>query len=205
MIRRKLPSLILLFTSLLVQKSLVLLYTSILLGTVILISNPVDAQFGVPKLQSKSSSSSSESSQATEIKTDGGEQTYTTSTLKSGGVLSEEDSVAIEGLIVAAKDDPETMAMVQRLKTDMSSELDELRKEPIDKIISGMKETLDNLKLIEYLFQDKDKAVEEMNKEGLIDKEHLNAYKQNPDLLEEDTRKGLWFQFVSLAVVGEFL
>uniref|UniRef100_A0A7S0C412 Uncharacterized protein n=1 Tax=Proboscia inermis TaxID=420281 RepID=A0A7S0C412_9STRA len=194
MIRRKLPSLFLLFTSLFVQKSLVLLYTSIILGTVILISNPVNAQFGVPKV--------SKTGQA-EIKANGEEQKYTAT--PESGFLSEQDSSDIEGLIDAAKQDPETMAMVNRLKTDMSSELDALRKEPMEQILGGMKETLDNLKLIEHLFKDKERAVEEMNKEGMIEKTHLDAYMKNPDLLEEDTRKGLWFNFVSLAVVGEFL
>lgn len=194
MIRRKLPSLFLLFTSLFVQKSLVLLYTSIILGTVILISNPVNAQFGVPKV--------TKTGQA-EIKANGEEQKYTST--PESGFLSEQDSSDIEGLIDVAKQDPETMAMVNRLKTDMSSELDALRKEPMEQILGGMKETLDNLKLIEHLFKDKERAVEEMNKEGMIEKTHLDAYKKNPDLLEEDTRKGLWFNFVSLAVVGEFL
>jgi hypothetical protein len=68
-----------------------------------------------------------------------------------------------------------------------------------------MKEAMDNMKLIDYLFQDKERAVREMEKEGMIQKEHLKKYRKDPALLEEDTRRGLYFQFVSLAAVGGFM
>ena len=68
-----------------------------------------------------------------------------------------------------------------------------------------MKETLDNLKLIEYLFKDPKKAVKEMEKEGMIEKAHIKKYRKDPALLEADTRKGLYFNFISLAVVGGFI
>ena len=39
----------------------------------------------------------------------------------------------------------------------------------------------------------------------MIPEEHLATYKKNPELLEEDTRRGLYMQFVSMSVVGGFL
>eukprot|EP00957_Ditylum_brightwellii_P150142 11433714-Ditylum_brightwellii.AAC.1 len=97
------------------------------------------------------------------------------------------------------------MEMVEKIKNENSPELIELSKLPKEQVLIGMKETLDNLKLIEYLFQDKEKAVIEMEKEGMIEKGHLKKYKKNPELLEEDTRRGLYFNFISLSVVGGFI
>ena len=71
--------------------------------------------------------------------------------------------------------------------------------------MQGLKVTIDELKLCDVLFKDKQRALREMEKEGMIPAEHLKKYKKNPDLLEEDTRKGLYFRFVSLAVVGGYL
>ena len=59
--------------------------------------------------------------------------------------------------------------------------------------------------VLDYLFEDKEKALVEMEKAGMIPEEHLKRYQKNPELLEEDTRRGLYMQFVSLAVVGGFL
>lgn len=75
----------------------------------------------------------------------------------------------------------------------------------MEEILGGMKEAMDNLKLIDILFKDKERAVREMEKEGMIKKEHLKKYRKDPDLLETDTRRGLYFQFVSLAAVGGFM
>ena len=44
-----------------------------------------------------------------------------------------------------------------------------------------------------------------MEKEGLIEKKRLDFYKKNPDVLAQDTRKGVYFSFVSLAVAGGYL
>lgn len=72
-------------------------------------------------------------------------------------------------------------------------------------ILGGLKQVIDELLVLDYLFQDKEKALEAMEKEGMIPEEHLATYKKNPELLEEDTRRGLYMQFVSMSVVGGFL
>ena len=66
-----------------------------------------------------------------------------------------------------------------------------------------MKEALDEMKLLDRVF--KDPLVKALEAEAMIPEEHLEAYRKNPQLLEDDTRKALYFRFVSLAVVGEFL
>jgi len=71
--------------------------------------------------------------------------------------------------------------------------------------LNGMKGVLDEMKMMDFLFKDPVKAVEAFEAEGLLPPEHLETYKKNPELLEDDTRKALYFNFISLAVVGEFL
>ncbi len=59
--------------------------------------------------------------------------------------------------------------------------------------------------MLEYLFKDVDRALVEMEKEGLIPEEHLKKYRKDPSLLEKDTRSAVYFRFISLAVVGGYL
>mmetsp|Transcript_17361 Transcript_17361/g.25789 ORF Transcript_17361/g.25789 Transcript_17361/m.25789 type:complete len:175 (-) Transcript_17361:122-646(-) len=124
---------------------------------------------------------------------------------QEGGFLSEKDAADMSAIIEEAMKDVETMAMVTKLKEENSDHLSELRQLSPMEVLGGMKEVLDNMKLIEYLFQDKERAVKEMEKEGMIDKAHVKKYRKDPDLLEQDTRRGLYFQFISLAVVGGFI
>jgi hypothetical protein len=123
----------------------------------------------------------------------------------SSGFLSEKDAADMSAIIDEAKKDLETMAMITRMKNENSDALSELHKLSTMEVLGGMKEALDNMKLIEYLFQDKERAVREMVKEGMIDKAHVKKYRKDPNLLEQDTRRGLYFQFISLAVVGGFI
>ena len=111
----------------------------------------------------------------------------------------------MSAIIEEAKKDLETMAMISKMKSENMEGLAELKKLSTEEVLGGMKETLDNLKLIEYLFKDPQRAVKEMEKEGMIDKQHIKKYRKDPDLLEMDTRRGLYFQFISLAVVGGFI
>mmetsp|Transcript_11167 Transcript_11167/g.19082 ORF Transcript_11167/g.19082 Transcript_11167/m.19082 type:complete len:178 (+) Transcript_11167:141-674(+) len=157
---------------------------------------PTHAQFGIKK--------------GTPISNPNNEATIDPSTgtpqqQEGGGFLSEKDAADMSAIIEEAMKDVETMAMVTKLKKENSDHLSELRQLSPMEVLGGMKEVLDNMKLIEYLFQDKERAVKEMEKEGMIDKAHVKKYRKDPDLLEQDTRRGLYFQFISLAVVGGFI
>ena len=156
------------------------------------------AQFGIKKGTPISTPGSSTGGEA-EIDAATGEGT------PREGFLSEKDAADMSAIIEEAMKDVETMAMITKLKEDNTDHLDELRRLSPMEVLGGMKEVLDNMKLIEYLFQDKERAVREMEKEGMIDKAHLKKYRKDPDLLEQDTRRGLYFQFISLAVVGGFI
>lgn len=162
----------------------------ILLVSCLLVS--INAQFGVPKAPA---SLPNQNGEAVSEQSADGQQ----------GFLSDQDAADMEAIISEAKKDVETMAMLTKMRTENSDAISELEKLSPEEILGGMKEALDNMKLIEYLFQDKERAVREMEKEGMIKKEHVKKYRKDPDLLEADTRKGLYFQFISLAAVGGFM
>jgi len=161
----------------------------LILAIASLATSPVRAQFGVPKGVPAS------------IPEDGDGMGGT----PPEGVLSAKDAADMEAIIEEAKKDLETKMLVKKMKEQNLESLEELRKLSPEEVLGGMKEALDNMKLIERLFQDKEQAVREMEKEGMIDKAHAKKYRKDPDLLEKDTRRGLYFQFVSLAVVGGFM
>mmetsp|Transcript_1936 Transcript_1936/g.3531 ORF Transcript_1936/g.3531 Transcript_1936/m.3531 type:complete len:172 (-) Transcript_1936:61-576(-) len=119
--------------------------------------------------------------------------------------LTEQDAVDIGALIEAAGEDPDTIKLVAALKDENSQEIDELKQLPQEEILNGLKAALDELKLLDVLFKDHAKALEAFEAEGLIPPQHLEKYRKDPSLLENDTRKSLYFQFVSLAVVGGYL
>ncbi len=166
----------------------------VLLSTPFLIFS-VQCQFGVPKVPAAISELNGEHSITGEVPFERSNQ----------GFLSDHDAADMEAILQEAMKDVETMAMITKMKDENPEHIEELRKLPQIEIIGAMKETLDNMKLIEYLFKDKEKAVEEMEKEGMIEKAHIKKYRKNPELLEQDTRRGLYFQFISLAVVGGFI
>ena len=124
--------------------------------------------------------------------------------IKAYPEIKHQSAVDVTAVIEAASKDAETALMSQRLKN--SPEMMKLKTEANDKqIVQGMETALEEMKLLDYLFKDPQRALEEMDKEGMIDKKYLETYKENPSLLEEDTRKGLWFNFVSLATAGGYL
>jgi hypothetical protein len=119
--------------------------------------------------------------------------------------LTEQDALDIRALIEAAGEDPDTIKLVAALKDENAQDIEELRKLPQEEILNGLKAALDELKMLDFLFKDPVKALEAFEAEGLIPPQHLEKYRKDPVLLEDDTRKTLYFQFISLAVVGEYL
>lgn len=169
----------------------------------------VDAQFGV-------ASPKKEKEAEAHIGVDGetimeGEKTPSNALvgrLLQSQVLSEEQAVDIAVMIESAAKDPETALLLRRLKEgsgakeafgDFASDMSGLQ------IAQGLAQALEELEMLEILFKDPARAVREMEKEGMIANDRLSEYKKNPDLLEEDTRKHLYFTFVSIAAAGGYL
>jgi len=153
----------------------------------------ISAQFGVPKPEGNTEILSS------------GKQKEQEETPSGISYLTEQDAANIEAFVLTVADDPETMEMVKKMKNEMTPELIELSKMPKEEVIGGIKQVVDELLMLDKLFSDKERALMEFDREGLIPKESLETYKKNPELLEQDVRQGLKMQFVTLATVGGFL
>ena len=119
--------------------------------------------------------------------------------------LTPQDAADMEEIILKASADTDTTAMIAKMKSEMMEAIEALGQEPSADILRGMKMALDEMRMLDYLFKDPERALKEMRKDGMIDKKKYKQYKKDPQLLEIDTRKGLYFSFVSLAVAGGYL
>jgi hypothetical protein len=128
--------------------------------------------------------------------------------LQSIAPISIEDATDIAVLLEAVKADAETGALIAQMQKAegeggaLQAFINDIT--PYE-IVIGLKQSIDEIKAIEILFADPQRAVVEMDKEGMIDKKRVDFYKKNPDVLKEDTRKGNFFTFVSLGVAGGYL
>mmetsp|Transcript_10386 Transcript_10386/g.14660 ORF Transcript_10386/g.14660 Transcript_10386/m.14660 type:complete len:166 (-) Transcript_10386:276-773(-) len=120
--------------------------------------------------------------------------------------LTEEDANKIALILDQARKDDQTLSMVEKMKNDNAKQIMAIKDEMSQHdIMDGLKRTVDDLEALEVLFQNPERAVVELEKEGLIEKKHLKEYKSNPKLLEDDMRKSFYYQFVTLAVAGDYL
>mmetsp|Transcript_8805 Transcript_8805/g.13510 ORF Transcript_8805/g.13510 Transcript_8805/m.13510 type:complete len:165 (+) Transcript_8805:143-637(+) len=120
--------------------------------------------------------------------------------------LTEEDANNIAAVLEMARKDDQTLSMVEKMKNDNSKQIMAIKDEMTqDDIMDGLKRTVEDIQALDVLFTDPDRAFVELEKEGLIEKKHLNEYRTNPKLLEDDMRKGFYYQFVTLAVAGDYL
>ena len=115
--------------------------------------------------------------------------------------LTEEENEVVYALMEQIENDEATLEMVKRMKAEKA--------DTMDAMVSGMSEhgkvmylknIISELQGVEILFQDPVRALVLMEEDGMIPPERLPEYKKNPQLLEDDTRKGLYFSFVTIAV-----
>jgi len=114
--------------------------------------------------------------------------------------LSEQEALDITLLISSIWKDPESKKLLQLMKGGSGKKAyEQFAKETTDKeVVVGLVQMLEELKALEVLFQDKCRAVAEMDKESMVPKDKWKVYYDNPELLEQDTQKGLFFTFLSL-------
>lgn len=177
------------------------LFQSLFLTILVLVPILIDAQFGVPKKSQEAAIDENGNVEA--------ENPYAdmASRLQSAAPIEIQDAIDIATIIEAAKADPETKAMIAKMKQgDEGEMLAKLSQEvtPLE-IVQGLQQSMEDMKGLEVLFADPERAVAEMEKEGLIDKKRLDFYQKNPEALADDTRKSLYFGFVSMAVAGGYL
>jgi hypothetical protein len=181
--------------------SRLLCYLSICAGFVLQASyHGVDAQFGIPTKPTEAYVGADGevhlSREVTEI---------ASALVTIDPTLKEQVAVDIASLIDAAKSDKDTKFMLQKMKTEEPEAVAGIASLAPLEIIKGLIQAFEEIKMLDYLFQDKERALLEMDKEGMIDKDKLPIYQKDPDLLEADTRKGLYFMFVALAEAAGFL
>ena len=182
---------------------------SVWLLLLLLLLRPTDAQFGVAKAKGKikelllqhQADLAAKQAGSAEVNVNGETQANPTQ-----GILSPKDAADMEEILIQASQDEETMKMVVQMKVEMKDEIEALGAEPSEDILRGMLHQLVEMRFLEVLFKDPERAVEESIKEGLIDdKTKIKAYRKDPSLLETDMRKGLYFSFISLAVAGGYI
>ena len=122
--------------------------------------------------------------------------------------LSEQDAVDIAAVLQRAKADPETTWLIKKMKEEGSSEVYRDFVSDItspQETVQALHVALRELKAIEVLFQDPERAFQELRKEGLIPPDKIKMYDKNKDLLEADFRKQMYFMLVSYAAAGGYL
>jgi hypothetical protein len=121
-------------------------------------------------------------------------------------ILNEQDAIDLAAILEQAARDPETQEMISRMQTEEKETLAELKATAtIQDVMMGLQQVLGELKMLEIVFEDKERALRLMQEEGMVDPQRVPEYQKNPALLEEDTRKGLYFTFITLAVTAGFL
>ena len=124
--------------------------------------------------------------------------------------LEGEDALGLAQLIEQLKNDNETKMLLEQMRSGKGGHHPELQESiknaPKNELMVGMINIYDELKAIDILFTDPNRAVEAVNDEGMIeDKERLELYRKNPAALEADMRSGLYITFVYVAEAAGFL
>jgi hypothetical protein len=162
-----------------------------------------NAEFGVPKATTVDASVDAEGT----IQMDAENPYMEMATrLQSAAPIDIQDAIDIAAVLHAAKSDADTKLLILKMTNEEKETLTLLTKDVTAmEIVHGLKKSLDEWKAMEILFQDPQRAVVEMEREGMIDKSRVDFYKKNPEALVDETRKGVYFGFVSMAVAGGFL
>lgn len=179
---------------------------AILLGV---LSIRVHAQTGIPKaaLENDAQSEVLERIKALEIEINGQgnpvveDPKHKPSLQLHELALSEVENEIVKHLLERVKNDEKTIEMIKKLRSEQAHTLESMfGKLSGPEKVMNLKKMLFELQAVEALFKDPVKAVKMMNEDGLIPPERLAEYERNPHLLEDDTRKGLYFSFVTVAV-----
>lgn len=121
-------------------------------------------------------------------------------------ILQEQDAVDLAVLLEQASKDNDTREMIARMRIEEKDTLAQLKATSSAKdVMLGLVQVVEEMKMLEVVFRNPQRALELMLEEGMIESSHKTKYQQNPALLEDDTRKGLYFTFCTLAVTAGFL
>lgn len=127
---------------------------------------------------------------------------------KQQQVLSPQVAIDLALLLQTAAKDDKTREMINKMRKDEASTLQQLKQTSTRQdCVIGMAQVLSEMQALEVLFESQEphRALQLMQEEGMVDPSRLADYQVNPRLLEEDTRRGLYFSFCTLAVTAGFL
>ena len=120
--------------------------------------------------------------------------------------LAEQDALDITALIDAAVKDTDTIKYIAKVKNENADEIAGLKEFSKIELLNEMKGALDEMKELDLIFKDPVKALEIMIAENLIPAGVImEKYKKEPKLLETDTKRALYFNFISMAVAAGYL
>jgi Holliday junction resolvasome RuvABC ATP-dependent DNA helicase subunit len=115
--------------------------------------------------------------------------------------LSDEENGILDAVLKQMKSDPQTTEMIQRMKSEEADTLEMmLGSMSGPEKIANLRNSLNELKAVEVLFKDPVRALKLMVEDGMVPPDRLPEYQKNPKLLEDDTRKGLYFSLVTISV-----
>ena len=120
--------------------------------------------------------------------------------------LPDQTAIDLAAVIESAQKDPQTQELLQKFQGSGKEVFDEFVTDlkPED-IVSELVESLEALQKLDETFENPELAVQEMVQAGMMPESQAQQYLENPKLLEEDTRKMVYFSIVSLAAAGGYL
>jgi hypothetical protein len=188
-----------------------LFWAIIALTLLVFLPLAANAQFGVPQTKENNNKAADATVDTTgNVETEDNPYAEMALRLQSVAPIDIQDAVDIAAVLEAAQADPDTREMIAKMKQgEEGKRLKALAKEVTAmELVYGLQKSLNELKALEGLFADPQaaaRAVIEMEKEGLIEKKRVAFYKENPELLGHETRQGIYFGFVSIALAGGYL
>jgi hypothetical protein len=121
--------------------------------------------------------------------------------------LTDQQAVDLAHMLGEVKKDPQTRLLLDDMKSGTGRELfqDFVKGMSQRDMVQGMAVSLEEIRMLDYLFQDPKRAFEEMEKDGMIEDHMVDVYRKDPGLLEDDTRKSVYFSFVSLSAAAGYM
>ena len=131
--------------------------------------------------------------------------TISASLIAKDPTLKEDAALDLANLIAEVKNDKQTKDMLAHMVQDNPAEFASISQMKPQELVQQLSKGFEELKMLEVLFKDPARAVRLMEEEGMIPADAIGKYREDPALLEADTRKGMYFMFVAVASAAGFL
>ena len=120
-----------------------------------------------------------------------------------------DDALHLAKMIENLRGDEESMDILEKMKAGelVLGHEEQVKAAEHKDLVLGLINIFDELKAIDQLFQDPQRAVEAVNEDGMLggDEERLAFYRQNPAQLKEDMRGGLQISFLYISHIAGYL